>query len=108
MEHRNSLPSFDSKTARLKDRAVMLKQARLFFDEKHVIEVDCPILSSEASVDSHIDLISAMYRESSTYYMHSSPEYGMKRLLAEGMGDIFQLSHVFVTESGVRNIIQNS
>ena len=70
----------------------MLTQARLFFSERGITEVDCPILSSKASVDAHIDLI---YSESSQVYLHSSPEYGMKKLLAQGSGDIYQLSHVF-------------
>jgi len=76
----------------LQDRANMLSKARLFFSKRNVMEVDCPILSSTASVDAHIDLI---YSESSQVYLHSSPEYGMKKLLAGGSGDIFQLSHVF-------------
>jgi len=87
--------SSSSKVARLRDRAFMLKQARTFFEERQVLEVDCPILSKQASVDAHIDLISATYQQQETYYLHSSPEFGMKRLLAEGMGDIYQLSHVF-------------
>ncbi|WP_068469102.1 EF-P lysine aminoacylase EpmA [Candidatus Protochlamydia phocaeensis] len=88
-----ALPSL--KVARLQDRALMLKRARAFFDERQVLEVDCPILSVRASVDAHIDLIPATYHGQKTAYLHSSPEYGMKRLLAEGMGDIYQLSHVF-------------
>lgn len=81
--------------ARLKDRAILFKAVRDFFFARNVIEVDCPILSAEASVDAHIDLINALYRGGEKCYMHSSPEYGMKRLLAEGIGDIYQLSHVF-------------
>jgi lysyl-tRNA synthetase class 2 len=83
------------KMERLRDRAYMFKQARLFFEKQNVIEVDCPILTAGASVDAHIDLMPALYQSKQKRYMHSSPEYGMKRLLAEGLGDIYQLSHVF-------------
>jgi lysyl-tRNA synthetase class 2 len=83
------------KVARLRDRSFMLKEARQFFDERGVLEVDCPLLTSGASVDVHIDLIPAIYNGNETRYLHSSPEYGMKRLLASGMGDIYQLAHVF-------------
>lgn len=86
---------FASKTSRLRDRGMMLKAARHFFDARGILEVDCPILSKLASVDTHIDLIPARYRSKETCYMHSSPEMGMKRLLSEGIGDIYQLSHVF-------------
>lgn len=93
----NVLPqtSFHSKAARLIDRASMLKAARNFFDQRNVTEVDCPILSPQASIDTHIDLIKALYQGKQECFLHSSPEFGMKRLLAEGMGDIYQLSHVF-------------
>lgn len=84
-----------SKIARLHDRAFMLKQARHFFDQRDVLEVDCPLITAQASVDTHIDLISIQYRQHEKRYLHSSPEYGMKRLLAEGMKDIYQLAHVF-------------
>lgn len=86
---------YAEKTARLRDRGFMLKQARAFFDERHILEVDCPLLTAEASVDAHIDLIPAIYHGQDKRYLHSSPEYGMKRLLAEGIGDIYQLAHVF-------------
>lgn len=79
----------------MQDRASLMRQARLFFDQRGVMEVDCPILSAQASVDLHIDLIKAIYQGSSLHYLHSSPEYGMKRLLSLGIGDIYQLSHVF-------------
>lgn len=79
----------------LKDRAKLLSDSRAFFASKGVVEVDCPLLTSQASVDLHIDLISALFSEKETRYLHSSPEYGMKRLLVEGMGDCYQLAHVF-------------
>ena len=79
----------------LRDRAAMLAKARSYFQEKDVLEVDCPCISASASVDAHIDLMPVTYSSSQTRYLHSSPEYGMKRLLAHGIGDIFQLSHVF-------------
>lgn len=96
---------FTSRIARLKDRACMLKIARQFFDLHGILEVDCPILSAQASIDPHIDLIMASYLGKQSRYMHSSPEFGMKRLLAEGIGDIYQLSHVFRDEesSGKHN-----
>src|ERR1700733_13699924 len=83
------------KNAILRDRASMLAKSRAFFSKRNVLEVDCPILSPGAAVDTHIDLITALFARKKTYYMHSSPEYGMKRLLSEGIGDIYQLSHVF-------------
>lgn len=72
-----------------------MKQARHFFDQRGVVEVDCPILSPSASIDTHIDLIPATYSKKKQIYLHSSPEFGMKRLLAHGIGDIYQMSHVF-------------
>ena len=76
----------------IEKRAALFAKVRGFFAERSVVEVDCPILGRYASVDTHIDL---MQEESSGYFLHSSPEYGMKRLLAEGVGDCYQLSHVF-------------
>ncbi len=91
--HQNNL-----KIAILKDRAAMLKKSRDYFYEQGIIEVDCPIISRFASIDAHIDLIPVLYENREKRYLHSSPEFGMKKLLSEGMGDIFQLSHVFRDE----------
>lgn len=78
----------------LYDRAAMLAKARDFFARRTICEVDCPLLSASASIDCHIDLIPASPQGGSRF-LHSSPEYGMKRLLAAGMKDIYQLAHVF-------------
>lgn len=83
-----------NRLAILHDRAAMFSSARAFFDQRGVIEVDVPIVSMRASVDVQIDLIEARCMGKKAF-LHSSPEYGMKRLLAEGIGDIYQISHVF-------------
>ncbi len=72
----------------------MLAEVRSFFAHRKVMEVDCPILSRYAAIDAYIDLIEA-HTDGERRFLHTSPEYGMKRLLAEGVGDIYQLSHVF-------------
>lgn len=73
----------------------MLAQVRSFFEKHSVLEVDCPSLCAFPSLDAHIDLIPACYAGSQKRFLHSSPEYGMKRLLSQGIGDCYQLSHVF-------------
>jgi lysyl-tRNA synthetase class 2 len=73
----------------------MMASARVFFAKRGVTEVDCPALSSSSSIDAHIDVMKVDVLENHLGYLHTSPEYGMKRLLADGIGDIYQLSHVF-------------
>ncbi len=72
----------------------MFAKVRKFFAMREVMEVDVPMLSQSGPVDLYIDLIEAKAC-GTTAYLHSSPEYGMKRLLSEGISDIYQLSHVF-------------
>ena len=79
----------------LRDRALMLQKARAFFAAKGVLEVDCPALSLSAPVDRHIEVMQVHLKNNQIGYLHTSPEYGMKRLLSEGIGDIYQISHVF-------------
>lgn len=77
----------------MQERAAMLKAVRAFFDSRGCMEVDTPLLSPYAPIDIHIDPI-----ETAEGFLHTSPEYHMKRLLAEGSGDIYQLSHVYRKE----------
>jgi len=79
----------------LQDRAEMFRAVRAFFHERGVLEVDCPLLSHHAPIDAYIDLFSVDFGKGKQGYLHSSPEYGMKRLLAQGIGPIYQLSHVY-------------
>lgn len=85
----------NSLVAILQDRAYLFKAVRSFFESKGVLEVDTPILSKSAPIDVHIDILSTQATAAHQGYFHSSAEYGMKKLLAKGLGDIFQLCHVF-------------
>jgi lysyl-tRNA synthetase class 2 len=79
----------------LTSRAEMLARCRAFFQDRGVMEVDCCALSPYAAIDSNIDVINAYVTPSELAYLHTSPEYAMKRLLSAGIGDIYYLGHVF-------------
>ncbi|OGN64540.1 MAG: EF-P lysine aminoacylase GenX [Chlamydiae bacterium RIFCSPHIGHO2_12_FULL_49_9] len=79
----------------IRQRAHLLKEARAFFSSRNVLEVDPCALSPYAPIDSNIDVISAQVSDTEKGFLHTSPEYAMKRLLALGSGDIYFLGHVF-------------
>jgi lysyl-tRNA synthetase class 2 len=87
--------SLESKLSLLKDRAMMFYQARLFFSNLGLVEVDTPILSPAAPIDVHIDIMTTKMHDGRIGYFHSSPEYAMKRLISAGMPNIYQISHVY-------------
>lgn len=84
-----------TKSQILTDRAYMLQAARSFFAQRNVVEVDCGALVRCAPIDANIDVVPAQVTEKECGFLHTSPEYAMKRLLASGMGDIYFLGHVY-------------
>ena len=82
---------------RLRQRAEKLAQVRAFFAAREALEVDTPQLVNRAVTD--VNIHSAEVRwprgDERPRYLHTSPEYAMKRLLAAGCGDIYQMCHVF-------------
>ena len=80
-------------------RAAMLARAREFFAARHVLEVDTPVLSTAAVSDPQIEsLMTQVTGLPTPFHLNTSPEYAMKRLLAAGSGDIYQLGKVFRDE----------
>ena len=82
----------------LKKRATLLSQLRAFFYARNILEVDTPALSIAGNTDPHVESFSTHYTgpgEAETLYLHTSPEFAMKRLLAAGSGAIYQLCKVF-------------
>ena len=81
----------------LRVRAGMLARIRAFFAARGVLEVETPALSRAGVSDPALDSVIANARSlgSTPLYLHTSPEYAMKRLLAAGSGDIYQICRVF-------------
>jgi elongation factor P--(R)-beta-lysine ligase len=90
----NWRPTASLPTLRL--RAELLACTRSFFAERGVLEVDTPALVRHAVTDRHIHAAQVQLPgHGARLFLHTSPEYAMKRLLAAGSGDIYQIAHVF-------------
>jgi elongation factor P--(R)-beta-lysine ligase len=85
----------------LRRRAAMLAAAREFFAGRGVLEVETPLLSAAAVSDPQIESLATGVTgmgaggTAAPAYLCTSPEYAMKRLLAAGSGDIYQICKVF-------------
>ena len=89
--------------AALLARAELLARTRAFFAARAVLEVQTPALVGAATSDPQIQSYEVRGPQGEPRgYLHSSPEYAMKRLLAAGSGDIFQLCPVFRAEERSR------
>lgn len=82
----------------LNRRAELLANVRRFFSVRNVLEVSTPILSAAAPTAPYLDSFSTQFsagNNAKTLYLHTSPEFAMKRLLAAGSGAIYQIATVF-------------
>jgi lysyl-tRNA synthetase class 2 len=95
----------------LRLRAGLLDTVRAYFREQGVLEVETPALAAAAVTDVHLASLEVRVmggngtantaggntaaEVTASRYLHTSPEYHMKRLLAAGSGDIWQAARVF-------------
>ncbi len=83
-----------AKREALEARAVLLGQLRDFFEHRGVLEVETPLLCSAGVTDAAIEPF-VLGLADGRRYLQTSPEYPMKRLLAAGSGDIYQICKAF-------------
>ncbi len=76
-------------------RARILHDIRAFFYERKVLEVETPALSQAGNTDPAIESFQVRVPGEQIRYLHTSAEYPMKRLLAAGVGDIYQICKVW-------------
>jgi lysyl-tRNA synthetase class 2 len=79
--------------ARLRRRGLVAAGVRAFFGARGVAEVETPYAVSAPGEEVHLRAVQAGGR-----WLHTSPEFAMKKLLAGGSGPIFQLARVWRDE----------
>ena len=96
----------------LRFRSELLRDIRQFFYDRNFCEVQTPVLSADTNVDCHLNplavtdkLLPLNHHNTQRYYLHTSPEFAMKRLLAAGLDPIFQIVSAF--RAGDRGQIHN-
>ncbi|MDO5554565.1 MAG: elongation factor P--(R)-beta-lysine ligase [Planctomycetia bacterium] len=89
--------------ATLEQRARFLARLRTWFADRGFIEVQTPLLTRECIIDRYVEPV-AVPLAGESFYLHTSPEFAMKRLLAAGMKKIWQICPVFrAGENGRRH-----
>jgi lysyl-tRNA synthetase class 2 len=78
-------------------RAAIKNRARSYFSTQGVLEVDTPALSIAAGSDPQIEsfVVRSQLSPERRLFLHTSPEFCMKRLLADGYPDIYSMCRVF-------------
>ncbi|MEN1957181.1 EF-P lysine aminoacylase EpmA [Luteimonas changyuni] len=84
----------------LRLRARLNRMVRDFFDARGVLEVETPVMSRAGNTDPNIDSFTVDFGGRTEgaprkRWLRTSAEYPMKRLLAAGIGDCYELGRVF-------------
>ncbi|MDP6039922.1 MAG: EF-P lysine aminoacylase EpmA [Candidatus Latescibacteria bacterium] len=85
----------------LRQRAKIIADIRHFFDQKDFLEIDTPLLVSHPGMEPHLEAFKTSF-ENHPLYLHTSPEYAMKRLLSAGFERIYQICKAFRHEPAGR------
>ncbi len=92
--------NFEAKRENLKQRQRVIRAVRAYFDGQGFEEVETPILQVCPVMDAHIrafatDLRGVDGQVARTMYLHTSPEFAMKKLMVAGVERLYQICHVF-------------
>lgn len=85
---------FSRKTGHLQARAAIFAAVRDFFNARGYLEVDTPALQISPCMEAHIQAFRTDW-QGQKMYLHTSPEFAMKKLLVAGLPKIYQLARVF-------------
>jgi lysyl-tRNA synthetase class 2 len=91
---------FAARREKLERRARMVSAVRGFFAARGFVEVDTPALQVSPGLEPHLRAFATEFHDPdqalpARRYLHTSPEYAMKKLLVAGLPRIWQLAHVF-------------
>jgi len=83
----------------LRKRAEIIQKIRRFFDSRGFVEVQTPVLSHDTVMDAFVEPITVYglsgAADTVPFYLQTSPEFAMKRLIAAGMSAIYQITPAF-------------
>lgn len=93
-----------------KARSLIIHKIRAFLDERGLVEVETPVLCGHGATDVYLDSFQTNYNHSiktddlggCELHLQTSPEYAMKRLLASGYQNIYQITKAFRNEPSGR------
>ena len=94
----SSLDNRNSTLALLRFRHELLKAIRDFFYSHGYLEVETPNLMKTAAPDPNIEPLKVYVGDKGPFFLHTSPEMGMKKLLCNGHDRIFQICKVYRVE----------
>jgi lysyl-tRNA synthetase class 2 len=84
---------------RLRQRAAALRAVREFFADRGYLEIDAPIAVVSPGLEPHLDAFELARPVGARRYLHTSPEYALKRALGEGLSRIYWLGSCFRDET---------
>jgi lysyl-tRNA synthetase class 2 len=90
---------FAERRERLMARARMTAAVRRYFEGRGFVEVETPALQVSPGLEPHLRAFATALHEpfggEQRLYLHTSPEFAMKKLLAAGVPRLYQLAHAF-------------
>ncbi len=101
--YKNTRENFRRKLPFLFLKNKIISSIKDFFKFESFVEVDTPILQYSPGMEVHLFAFDTVFNNidgvgEQKLYLHTSPEFSMKKLLSFGMEKIFQFTHTFRNE----------
>ncbi len=99
--------TYNEKIPFLQVRQSTIRAVRGFFDSRDFYEVETPALQISPGMEPHLHafrttLLNPERDRETALYLHTSPEFAMKKLLVAGLPQIYQICHVYRNAEGSR------